>query len=52
MPQMSPLNWLSLYTFFFIIFLMFNIINFFIFKYPSPSHSQKSLMIKKLNWKW
>nr|YP_010034189.1 ATP synthase F0 subunit 8 [Arhopalus unicolor]YP_010363580.1 ATP synthase F0 subunit 8 [Cephalallus oberthueri]QOW83728.1 ATP synthase F0 subunit 8 [Arhopalus unicolor]UNZ12694.1 ATP synthase F0 subunit 8 [Cephalallus oberthueri] len=51
MPQMAPLNWLSLFFLFLLIFLMFNFLNYFIFKY----NIKKTLSNKKLlsyNWKW
>nr|ALO76148.1 ATP synthase F0 subunit 8 [Anobiinae sp. GENSP01] len=51
MPQMYPLNWLSLFVMFFIMFMMLNILYFYNFKYlpKSSKYSYKKLMI---NWKW
>nr|YP_009024415.1 ATP synthase F0 subunit 8 [Massicus raddei]AGO01997.1 ATP synthase F0 subunit 8 [Massicus raddei] len=51
MPQMAPLNWLTLYIFFFMIFMLFNMINYYSFFYTV----KKDLIKKKstsLNWKW
>nr|AXS65943.1 ATP synthase F0 subunit 8 [Scarabaeoidea sp. KM-2017] len=51
MPQMAPLNWLILFFFFTMIYLIFNMLNYFIFQYNIKS----SLKIKKqnkINWKW
>nr|APX39535.1 ATP synthase F0 subunit 8 [Colaspidea globosa] len=50
MPQMAPLNWLTLYILFTIIFLLFLTQNYFhqIIKMKQMSKSKFS----KLNWKW
>nr|YP_009727747.1 ATP synthase F0 subunit 8 [Rhinoestrus usbekistanicus]QHX99790.1 ATP synthase F0 subunit 8 [Rhinoestrus usbekistanicus] len=53
MPQMSPMNWLNLFFIFTIIFIMFSIMNYYMF-FPSMP---KSIMTKKykmtsMNWKW
>nr|UBU96219.1 ATP synthase F0 subunit 8 [Epicauta hirticornis] len=52
MPQMAPLNWLSLLIFFITIFMLINSMNFysFLYKYPESCELQKSLV--KTNWKW
>nr|YP_009409206.1 ATP synthase F0 subunit 8 [Archichauliodes deceptor]AOX48539.1 ATP synthase F0 subunit 8 [Archichauliodes deceptor] len=52
MPQMSPLNWLILFLFFSMIFIIFNILNYFILNYSNPSMTEKSFSFKPLNWKW
>nr|ASY98486.1 ATP synthase F0 subunit 8 [Idolomantis diabolica] len=51
MPQMMPLNWLMLFLFFSILFILFNMMNYY--------HSNKTIhlksskmMIKSLIWKW
>nr|AFU50154.1 ATP synthase F0 subunit 8 [Arescus labiatus] len=50
MPQMSPINWLMMFTFTITIFSMINCINYFSFLYSPP---QKKQMQKcKINWKW
>nr|YP_009110188.1 ATP synthase F0 subunit 8 [Mycalesis mineus]AIW64908.1 ATP synthase F0 subunit 8 [Mycalesis mineus] len=53
MPQMMPINWLF-YLFFFInIFILFNIINYFIFNYNyNIKNKLKSTTFKNLIWKW
>uniref|UniRef100_UPI0030FF2623 ATP synthase F0 subunit 8 n=1 Tax=Erynnis pelias TaxID=2663706 RepID=UPI0030FF2623 len=53
MPQMMPINWIiSFFTFIFI-FILFNIMNFYIF---NMNNKMKKKMftnkMKKLNWKW
>nr|YP_010239115.1 ATP synthase F0 subunit 8 [Miltogramma oestracea]QTF74375.1 ATP synthase F0 subunit 8 [Miltogramma oestracea] len=53
MPQMAPINWLTLFIIFSITFMIFNMMNFYLFKPSMP----KSYMINKinpnsLNWKW
>nr|ARH54991.1 ATP synthase F0 subunit 8 [Diaclina fagi] len=51
MPQMAPLNWLSLMIMFITILIMFNIMNYYSFQ---NKITQKSLKINKshINWKW
>nr|YP_010464304.1 ATP synthase F0 subunit 8 [Strongylium nakanei]UUL71681.1 ATP synthase F0 subunit 8 [Strongylium nakanei] len=51
MPQMAPLNWLSLMIMFVLVLIMFNMLNFFSFNYQVK---QKTLEIEKtqINWKW
>nr|APX39381.1 ATP synthase F0 subunit 8 [Longitarsus luridus] len=51
MPQMMPLNWLTLMFFFITIFYLFNNLNFFNFLY-SPKKSSISKIKINLNWKW
>nr|QNV11767.1 ATP synthase F0 subunit 8 [Hydrobius fuscipes] len=51
MPQMAPLNWLFLFILFSLIFMLFNSMNYFSFKYPIKSY-QTSTTKKKINWKW
>nr|AEP27525.1 ATP synthase F0 subunit 8 [Anthonomus pomorum] len=42
MPQMAPLNWLSLYSYFIILFILTIIINYYIFLYqPKISLKKK-----------
>nr|UBS93981.1 ATP synthase F0 subunit 8 [Saperda tetrastigma] len=51
MPQMAPLNWLTLSWFFILIFFIFNILNFYSFFYsPQSKKSMKTPLI--FNWKW
>nr|YP_010309668.1 ATP synthase F0 subunit 8 [Actenodia billbergi]UMR54785.1 ATP synthase F0 subunit 8 [Actenodia billbergi] len=52
MPQMAPLNWLTLMVYFILIFLTLNSFNFYTFicyKKTSISHKPN---ITKTNWKW
>nr|QIV24565.1 ATP synthase F0 subunit 8 [Phaolus metallicus] len=51
MPQMAPLNWLTLLLFFTSIFLVFNMINFFTFNYFVKKTPYKETKIQ-YNWKW
>nr|APX39207.1 ATP synthase F0 subunit 8 [Gonioctena olivacea] len=51
MPQMMPLNWLTLFFYFTMIFLMFNIINYYMFLYTTKTSSTKKINMK-FNWKW
>nr|AXS64788.1 ATP synthase F0 subunit 8 [Staphylinoidea sp. 4 KM-2017] len=51
MPQMAPMNWLFLFIYTIIIFMMFNIINYYSFIYKSK-YSTKKNEIYKINWKW
>nr|AXS65873.1 ATP synthase F0 subunit 8 [Tenebrionoidea sp. 11 KM-2017] len=51
MPQMAPLNWLSLMIMFSMILISFNVLNYFNFQYQikkTPSSKEK----KMINWKW
>nr|QHN56407.1 ATP synthase F0 subunit 8 [Megaselia spiracularis] len=53
MPQMAPISWLFLFLIFSITFILFNILNYYIFLYPSSSENQISKKsLKSLNWKW
>nr|AXS65713.1 ATP synthase F0 subunit 8 [Cerambycidae sp. 7 KM-2017] len=51
MPQMAPLNWLILFMFFIMVFLMFNIVNFYSFTIIPEKKKFKKTSIS-LNWKW
>nr|YP_010137190.1 ATP synthase F0 subunit 8 [Apriona germarii]QWM97262.1 ATP synthase F0 subunit 8 [Apriona germarii] len=51
MPQMAPLNWLTLYFFFVIILVLFNILNFYSFNYIIKIQN-KTKKILNFNWKW
>nr|QNJ33276.1 ATP synthase F0 subunit 8 [Sceleocantha glabricollis] len=51
MPQMAPLNWLTLFLFFSITFIIFNTMNFFSFNYTIKT--KKTSKTKPIfNWKW
>nr|AXS66442.1 ATP synthase F0 subunit 8 [Staphylinoidea sp. 10 KM-2017] len=51
MPQMAPLNWLTLFIYFSMIFILMNSLNYFSFMYKITSNF-KDKKIKKINWKW
>nr|ARH54606.1 ATP synthase F0 subunit 8 [Pyrrhidium sanguineum]QVM79208.1 ATP synthase F0 subunit 8 [Pyrrhidium sanguineum] len=51
MPQMAPMNWLTLELFFTFMFLLFNMINYFSFSY-SPASSLKSKLQINIKWPW
>nr|YP_010464213.1 ATP synthase F0 subunit 8 [Strongylium kulzeri]UUL71590.1 ATP synthase F0 subunit 8 [Strongylium kulzeri] len=51
MPQMAPLNWLSLMIMFVLILVMFNILNFYSFPYQIKQVTPKSKSLQ-INWKW
>nr|ALO77150.1 ATP synthase F0 subunit 8 [Anaspis sp. ANA02] len=51
MPQMAPLNWLTLMLFFISIFIIFNIMNFYSYNYSNKSSSSKKINLST-NWKW
>nr|YP_008080460.1 ATP synthase F0 subunit 8 [Melanitis leda]YP_009045354.1 ATP synthase F0 subunit 8 [Melanitis phedima]AEH05129.1 ATP synthase F0 subunit 8 [Melanitis leda]AHA03705.1 ATP synthase F0 subunit 8 [Melanitis phedima] len=52
MPQMMPINWMLSLFFFIMIFILFNIMNYYIFNY-TQSNSTKMIMKKNfLLWKW
>nr|QID03239.1 ATP synthase F0 subunit 8 [Formicosepsis sp. LX2018-01] len=52
MPQMAPINWLSLFLLFIMIFMMFNIMNYYNFMPPSPKTMSSKFNINSMNWKW
>nr|YP_010564692.1 ATP synthase F0 subunit 8 [Lordithon arcuatus]UZA61069.1 ATP synthase F0 subunit 8 [Lordithon arcuatus] len=51
MPQMAPMNWLTLFFYFTVTFLIFNSMNYFSFKYL-PKTSKFNIKSYLLNWKW
>nr|UFZ13885.1 ATP synthase F0 subunit 8 [Neochauliodes tamdaoensis] len=52
MPQMAPLSWLILFIFFTILFILFNIMNYFMAA-PTPElMSSYNLKNYSLTWKW
>nr|YP_010564360.1 ATP synthase F0 subunit 8 [Laelia coenosa]UYX62383.1 ATP synthase F0 subunit 8 [Laelia coenosa] len=55
MPQMMPINWIFSLMFFISIFLIFNIMNYYIF-YNNNNNMNKNnkikINMKNLNWKW
>nr|YP_010988526.1 ATP synthase F0 subunit 8 [Medeopteryx alacauda]WOR80670.1 ATP synthase F0 subunit 8 [Medeopteryx alacauda]WOR80813.1 ATP synthase F0 subunit 8 [Trisinuata sp.] len=51
MPQMAPLSWLNLFIYFIIIFMMFNIMNYFSLIYNN-NNIKKNMEKKTIMWKW
>nr|AET13033.1 ATP synthase F0 subunit 8 [Bittacomorphella fenderiana] len=54
MPQMAPMSWLILFMFFSIIFIMFNMMNYYNSMpiYSSKTKSITNIKINSMNWKW
>nr|YP_009045497.1 ATP synthase F0 subunit 8 [Appias sylvia]AHA03861.1 ATP synthase F0 subunit 8 [Appias sylvia] len=55
MPQMMPINWIFSFFFFLCIFIIFNIMNYFIFNYKTNMNNNNLNFIKPKNnfsWKW
>nr|YP_009332324.1 ATP synthase F0 subunit 8 [Eudocima phalonia]API67804.1 ATP synthase F0 subunit 8 [Eudocima phalonia] len=55
MPQMMPINWLISFFFFLMIFLMFNILNYYIYNINNTQKKKiisSSFKMKNFNWKW
>nr|WJZ53011.1 ATP synthase F0 subunit 8 [Melanodexia sp.] len=54
MPQMSPINWLNLFIIFSITFVIFNMMNYYLYvpNMPKSNLINKSKLLKTLNWKW
>nr|WJR82114.1 ATP synthase F0 subunit 8 [Amphimallon sp.] len=51
MPQMAPLNWLSLFISFILIFMIFNSLNYFMFNYTIKTNKMTPNKTT-INWKW
>nr|AXS66033.1 ATP synthase F0 subunit 8 [Languriidae sp. KM-2017] len=51
MPQMAPMNWLMLFIYFLMIFLMVNTLNYFNFFYTVKKFSFSKNKIS-YSWKW
>nr|ASY98480.1 ATP synthase F0 subunit 8 [Tarachomantis alaotrana] len=52
MPQMMPLSWLTLFTFFSILMIMFNVMNYYASFNKPTSYSSIKTVTKTLTWKW
>nr|WKU83949.1 ATP synthase F0 subunit 8 [Hadromyia pulchra] len=53
MPQMAPINWLSLFLLFSFIYLLFNMMNYFLYlPLMSKSKSLNKITTNSMNWKW
>nr|AML25617.1 ATP synthase F0 subunit 8 [Staphylinidae sp. BMNH 1274669] len=51
MPQMAPMNWLSLFFMIIMVFMIFNSLNYFSFLYYPKKHNLKKISLMN-NWKW
>nr|ALO76173.1 ATP synthase F0 subunit 8 [Mylabris sp. MYL01] len=51
MPQMAPLNWLTLMMFFITIFIILNSFNFYNFSYQKKNSKTSLSSTLKINWK-
>nr|AXS65813.1 ATP synthase F0 subunit 8 [Staphylinoidea sp. 15 KM-2017] len=51
MPQMSPLSWMSLFIYFMMIFMLFNVLNYYLFNYQPKIFHKKTTSLS-INWKW
>nr|YP_010883362.1 ATP synthase F0 subunit 8 [Rhingia binotata]WIF29688.1 ATP synthase F0 subunit 8 [Rhingia binotata] len=53
MPQMAPISWLSLFLLFSLIFMLFNMMNYFIYlPTTSKNKSLNKILTNSMNWKW
>nr|QGK86782.1 ATP synthase F0 subunit 8 [Siobla xizangensis] len=56
MPQMFPMYWIILFIYFLMIFLFFNIMNYFIMMNLKILHVKKMCFLKNFKkknlWKW
>nr|UUF67479.1 ATP synthase F0 subunit 8 [Statilia sp.] len=52
MPQMMPLNWMMLFSFFSIMLIMFNIMNYYTPFNKTTFMSSSNPAKKTLTWKW
>nr|YP_009352153.1 ATP synthase F0 subunit 8 [Limenitis moltrechti]AQX44315.1 ATP synthase F0 subunit 8 [Limenitis moltrechti]AYN60798.1 ATP synthase subunit 8 [Limenitis moltrechti] len=53
MPQMMPINWILSLIFFIMIFIIFNIMNYFIFNNKNINYNYKNKKLKNnFYWKW
>nr|YP_009441984.1 ATP synthase F0 subunit 8 [Trypodendron signatum]AOY40205.1 ATP synthase F0 subunit 8 [Trypodendron signatum] len=51
MPQMAPLQWISLFLYFSILFILTSILGYYMFCYL-PTYQLMSKKTKIINWKW
>nr|YP_010613975.1 ATP synthase F0 subunit 8 [Athyma orientalis]WAS08721.1 ATP synthase F0 subunit 8 [Athyma orientalis] len=54
MPQMMPINWIFSFIFFIMIFIIFNIMNYFIFNFKNNNFNiiNKKMLKNNFSWKW
>nr|AXS66233.1 ATP synthase F0 subunit 8 [Cucujoidea sp. 2 KM-2017] len=51
MPQMAPLSWLILFVYFLMIFIIYNVMNYYMFYYSVKLNLMNKKM-NSINWKW
>nr|ALO70424.1 ATP synthase F0 subunit 8 [Brundinia marina] len=51
MPQMAPMNWMTLFFMFIMVFMIFNSLNYFCFLYQ-PKNFKFKKTSSTINWKW
>nr|YP_002265513.1 ATP synthase F0 subunit 8 [Sphaerius sp. BT0074]ACF35085.1 ATP synthase F0 subunit 8 [Sphaerius sp. BT0074] len=52
MPQMAPMNWIMLFLYFTMIFIMFNSLNYFMFTKKNMNFTKNNFLQKTMFWKW
>nr|YP_010417422.1 ATP synthase F0 subunit 8 [Hemichloridia euprepia]USF12120.1 ATP synthase F0 subunit 8 [Hemichloridia euprepia] len=53
MPQMMPINWMLSFFFFLSIYLIFNIMNYYVFfNKIDNKNNNLNFKLKNFNWKW
>nr|YP_337852.1 ATP synthase F0 subunit 8 [Lysiosquillina maculata]ABA18064.1 ATP synthase F0 subunit 8 [Lysiosquillina maculata] len=52
MPQMSPLLWLNLYFFFFLVFMLFTVMSYFTYSPSMKEQEMAKLETQQMVWKW
>nr|YP_010326963.1 ATP synthase F0 subunit 8 [Polyptychus trilineatus]UNP54213.1 ATP synthase F0 subunit 8 [Polyptychus trilineatus] len=53
MPQMMPINWILSLFFFICIYIMFNIMNYYIYSnLYKNNHNNKFILKNNFFWKW
>nr|YP_009764316.1 ATP synthase F0 subunit 8 [Pyralis farinalis]QIS91155.1 ATP synthase F0 subunit 8 [Pyralis farinalis] len=54
MPQMMPINWLLSLMFFILIFIIFNMMNYYIFNFNMKMNNNDTnkIPLNNFNWKW
>nr|ALO71090.1 ATP synthase F0 subunit 8 [Pselaphinae sp. 8 EF-2015] len=51
MPQMAPINWMFLYLMFIMIFIMFNLSNYY-YIFTFKNNFKSFYITKNKSWKW
>nr|WMQ77887.1 ATP synthase F0 subunit 8 [Ourapteryx ebuleata] len=55
MPQMMPINWMMSFILFILIFIVFNIMNYYIIVNNKKMNNKlniKNKLMNNFNWKW